>query len=175
MSIPEHSSGPLPPPCFGLGSSTPKMEQSKSKALTNLQAALERAFAGRPKVGGFPYLTKTLRQAGVTRNIWHLPSCQSLYLTADGAVVSQMQPLLSGTADVPPFDREALIKTLRIDQAGNGTFPVHNDRSFLLRGSSSSTAGLRLFGLGPLGKIPKRGSLLATRRATASIVDSKSS
>jgi uncharacterized protein YbcV (DUF1398 family) len=32
-------------------------------------------------------------------------------------------PLLSGTVDVPAFDREALIKALRTDQAGEGTFP----------------------------------------------------
>ena len=32
-------------------------------------------------------------------------------------------PLVSGTADVPPFNREALIAALRTDQAGNSTFP----------------------------------------------------
>ena len=94
-----------------------------SKAVDNLQDAQQRAMAGRPKVGGFPYLAETLRRAGVTRNIWSLPSCQSLYLTADGPVVSQMAPLVSGTADVPPFDREALIRALRTDQAGESSFP----------------------------------------------------
>lgn len=94
-----------------------------SKAVDNLQVALERGFAGRPKVGGFPYLAETLRRAGVTRNIWSLPSCQSIYLTCDGPVVSQMEPLVSGTAEVPPFDRDALIKALRTDQAGNSSFP----------------------------------------------------
>jgi hypothetical protein len=34
-----------------------------SAAIDNLQAALARAFAGRPKVGGFPYLAETLRRA----------------------------------------------------------------------------------------------------------------
>ena len=101
-----------------------------SKSIDNLQAALERAFAGRPKVGGFPYLAETLRQAGITRNIWHLPSCQSLYLSADGPVVSQMAPLVSGSVDVPPFDREALIKALRTDQAGNSTFPEFLEASW---------------------------------------------
>jgi uncharacterized protein YbcV (DUF1398 family) len=94
-----------------------------SNAMVNLQAALECAFAGRPRVGGFPYLAETLRQAGVIRNIWHLPSCQSLYLTSEGPVVTQGAPLLSGTADVSPFDQDALIKALRTDQAGNSTFP----------------------------------------------------
>jgi len=80
-------------------------------------------MAGRPKVGGFPYLAETLRRAGVTRNLWILPACQSLFLTNDGPVVTQGVPLVSGTVDVPPFNREALIKALRIDQAGESTFP----------------------------------------------------
>jgi uncharacterized protein YbcV (DUF1398 family) len=80
-------------------------------------------MAGRPKVGGFPYLAETLRRAGVTRNLWILPACQSLFLTNDGPVVTQGVPLVSGTVDVPAFNREALIKALRIDQAGESTFP----------------------------------------------------
>ena len=32
-------------------------------------------------------------------------------------------PLLSGTVDVPRFDRDALIAALRTDQAGQSTFP----------------------------------------------------
>jgi len=94
-----------------------------SKALDNLQEAMSRAMAGRPKVGGFPYLAETLRRAGVTRNLWYLPACESLYLTNDGPVVTQGTPLLSGTADVPAFNREALIAALRVDQAGQSTFP----------------------------------------------------
>ena len=94
-----------------------------SKATENLEAAQRRAVADRPKVGGFPYLAETLRRAGVTRNLWFLPACQSLFLTDDGPVVTQGAPLLSGTADVPTFNREALITALRIDQAGNSTFP----------------------------------------------------
>ncbi len=94
-----------------------------SKAIDNLQAAQQRAMAGRPKIGGFPYLAETLRLAGVTRNLWFLPACQSLYLTEYGPVVTQGTPLVSGTVDVPPFDREALIAALRTDQAGKSTFP----------------------------------------------------
>jgi Zinc-binding dehydrogenase len=63
-----------------------------SKAVENLQAAQKRAMAGRPKVGGFPYLAETLRRAGVTRNLWSLPFCQSLYLTSDGPVVMVLTP-----------------------------------------------------------------------------------
>jgi uncharacterized protein YbcV (DUF1398 family) len=96
---------------------------SVSKAIENLQAAQQRAMAIRPKVGGFSYLAEVLRQAGVTRNLWFLPACQSLYLTKEGPVVTLDAPLLTGTTDVPPFDREALIKALRTDQAGQSTFP----------------------------------------------------
>jgi uncharacterized protein YbcV (DUF1398 family) len=100
-----------------------------SKAIEKLQAAQQLAMAGRPKVGGFPYLAETLRRAGVTRNQWFLPACQSIYLTQEGPVVTQGTPLLSGTADVPRFDREALIAALRTDQAGKSSFP-----EFLLAG-----------------------------------------
>jgi uncharacterized protein YbcV (DUF1398 family) len=94
-----------------------------SIAIESLQSAQQRAMAGRPEVGGFPYLAETLRRAGVTRNIWSLPSCQSLYLTEKGPVVFQGSPLVIGMADVPPFSRDALITALRTDQAGNSTFP----------------------------------------------------
>jgi uncharacterized protein YbcV (DUF1398 family) len=94
-----------------------------SNAIENLHAALTVAMAIRPKVGGFPYLAEVLRLAGVTKNIWALPACQSIYLTNDGPVVMQMEPLVSGTADVPGFDSEALIRALRTDQAGESTFP----------------------------------------------------
>lgn len=80
-------------------------------------------MAGRPKVGGFPYLAETLKRAGVRRNLWFLPACESLYLTEHGPVVTQGAPLLSGTVDVPPFDRDALVAALRTDQAGQSTFP----------------------------------------------------
>jgi uncharacterized protein YbcV (DUF1398 family) len=84
-----------------------------SIAIENLKSAQQRAMAGRPKVGGFPYLAETLRRAGVTRNIWSLPSCQSLYLTEKGPVVVQGSPLVTGMADVPPFSRE--IKGARLE------------------------------------------------------------
>lgn len=94
-----------------------------SQAIENLQAALSRAAAGRPAAGGFPHLAETLRRAGVTRNLWSLPSCQSLFLTRQGAVAMPGTPLATGPVDVPPFDREALITALRTDQAGQSTFP----------------------------------------------------
>lgn len=101
-----------------------------SKAIDNLASAMKRANEIRPKVGGFPYLADTLRRAGVTRNVWSLPSCQSLFFTRDGAVVMQGTPLVTGAADVPRFDQEALIKAIRMDQAGESTFPEFLDASW---------------------------------------------
>ena len=53
----------------------------KMNAIENLIEAQKYAMSIRPKIGGFPYLAEALRLAGITRNIWSLPSCQSLYLT----------------------------------------------------------------------------------------------
>ena len=94
-----------------------------NNAIENLQAAQKKAMAGRPKVGGFPYLAETLRRAGVLRNIWTLPACQSIYITDRGPVVQVGMPLVTDSADVPSFNREELIKALRTDQAGESTFP----------------------------------------------------
>ena len=80
-------------------------------------------MAIRPKVGGFPYLAEALRRAGVTKNVWSLPACQSVYLTNEGPVVTQGTPLVTDTTDIPAFNREKLIQALRTDQAGESTFP----------------------------------------------------
>ncbi|QHN04157.1 DUF1398 domain-containing protein [Granulicella sp. WH15] len=101
-----------------------------SKAIDNLTEAMKFAGANRPRVGGFPYLAEVLRKAGVTRNVWSLPSCQSLYLTQEGPVVMQGAPLINGAVDVPAFDEKALIKALRVDQAGESTFPEFLDATW---------------------------------------------
>ena len=93
-----------------------------SKAVESLLQAQQFAMSIRPKIGGFPYLAEALRKAGITRNIWNLPSCQSIYLTEHGPVASQGTPLVNTTVDIPPFDREALIRALRVDQAGQSSF-----------------------------------------------------
>jgi uncharacterized protein YbcV (DUF1398 family) len=93
-----------------------------SRAIETLQTAQKRAMADRPRVGGFPYLAEILRRAGVRRNLWYLPACQSVYVTSEGPVVTLGAPLISGTADVPAFDRDALIRALRTDQAGESAF-----------------------------------------------------
>jgi uncharacterized protein YbcV (DUF1398 family) len=94
-----------------------------SKAIINIENAMKHATQIRPKVGGFPYLAETLRRAGVSRNVWSLPACQSLFLTREGPVMMQGTPLTSGMMDVPPFDRDTLVAALRTDQAGESTFP----------------------------------------------------
>jgi len=101
-----------------------------SKALDTLMEAMKVAKAGRPLVGGFPYLAEVLRKAGVRQNVWSLPSCQSLYLTQEGPVVVQGAPLVNGAVDVPAFDKEALVKALRADQAGGSTFPEFLDATW---------------------------------------------
>ena len=102
-----------------------------SKAIDNLIEAMNFAQANRPRVGGFPYLAEVLRKAGATRNVWSLPSCQSLYLTQAGPVVMQGAPLVNGAVDVPRFDEGALIKALRVDQAAESTFPEFLNAAWL--------------------------------------------
>lgn len=43
----------------------------------------------------------------------------------------QGAPLVNGAVDVQPFDEEALIKALRVDQAGESTFPEFLNATWL--------------------------------------------
>lgn len=97
-------------------------KDNMSKAVENLIKAQQFGMNIRPKVGGFPYLAEALKRAGVTRNIWNLPSCQSIYLTGYGSVVSQGTSLVNATTEIPSFDRDALIKAIKVDQAGESSF-----------------------------------------------------
>ncbi len=92
-------------------------------AQEKLRIAQEYAISNRPHIGGFPFFAECLRLAGVQKNIWSLPSAQSIYVMDEGAVVFQGTPLVTGSADVLPFDKDALVTALRHDQAGNSTFP----------------------------------------------------
>lgn len=47
---------------------------------------------------------------------------QSLYETDYGPVLDQGVPLIDGVAEVPAFDRTALVTALRADQAGQTSF-----------------------------------------------------
>jgi uncharacterized protein YbcV (DUF1398 family) len=95
------------------------MNNSKEK----LQTAIKYALENRPKVGGFPFLAECLRQAGVKRNIWTLPSAQSVYLMEDGHLVQLGDPIVTGLIDIPTFDEQVLVSAIRTDQAGQSTFP----------------------------------------------------
>jgi len=98
-----------------------------SALITKLLEAQKYAMSIKPKVGGFPYLAKALLKSGITMNRWQLPSCQSICFMEDGSdkecVVQQGPTLITGTFEVPKFDREALIKAIRVDQKGESTFP----------------------------------------------------
>jgi uncharacterized protein YbcV (DUF1398 family) len=93
-----------------------------SNIIKKLTEAQQKAMENRPQVGGFPYLAEVLRQAGILKNIWHLPSCQSLYDMQEGCVVQQGIPLATGAHIIPPFNQDMLIQALRKDQAGLGSF-----------------------------------------------------
>ena len=93
-----------------------------NKIVDKIIEAQQYAISIRPKAGGFPILAEVLRQAGVKTNRWFLPSCQSIYLTRDGAVVQQGIPIKEGTHEIPKFDRKALISAIRSDQEGLCTF-----------------------------------------------------
>lgn len=101
-----------------------------SKTIENLTEAQKYAMSIRPKIGGFPIFAEVLRQAGVLINRWSLPSCQSISIMKDGAVVQQGSPLVSGTYEIPPFNREALIAAIRADQQGLSTFPEFLDTTW---------------------------------------------
>ncbi|MCO5142345.1 MAG: DUF1398 family protein [Oligoflexia bacterium] len=94
-----------------------------NKAIENLVETQAFAMKVRPKVGGFPYLAEAFRAAGITRNLWSLPSCQSVYYTKYGAVVQQGSSLIpDGMSEIAKFNKEALIRALRADQEGKSTF-----------------------------------------------------
>ena len=101
-----------------------------SAIVEKLLTAHKRAGEVRPAVGGFPYLAEVLRQAGVVKNVWHLPACRSLYIFEAQAVVMSMEPLLTDPTEVPAYDEAALIRALRSDQAGESTFPEFLERTW---------------------------------------------
>jgi uncharacterized protein YbcV (DUF1398 family) len=93
-----------------------------SIAKEKIANAYQWAVANRPKVNGYPYLAEALKQAGVLRYVYHLPSCQCIYFTQYGNVASQSEALTAGMSEVPKFDQKAFIKVLRQSQMGDITF-----------------------------------------------------
>lgn len=96
---------------------------STSNSQNQLQTAMKYAMEHRPKVGGFPFLAECLRQVGVKKNIWTLPSAQSVYIMEDSTLIQQGTPLVLGMTVAPSFNEQALVKALRTDQVGESTFP----------------------------------------------------
>lgn len=93
-----------------------------SPSQKRLEIAMQFAMIHRPKVGGFPFLAECLRQAGITKNVWTLPSAQSMYFLGEAILIQQGKPLVEGLTEVPPFNEKELIAALRKDQAGKSTF-----------------------------------------------------
>lgn len=88
-----------------------------------VEAARRRGMEIRPQVGGFPWLAEALRGAGVERLEFVVPSMTTVYVTPRGDVLEQGAPVVTGSALVALFDRDALIAALRADQQGLSTFP----------------------------------------------------
>ena len=93
------------------------------KVKERIADAYKWAVANRPKVNGYPHLAEALKQAGVTRYVCNLPSCQCIYFANDGCIVNQGDTLVAGMSDIPRFDKEAFIHVLRKSQNGDCTFP----------------------------------------------------
>lgn len=91
--------------------------------VTKLEEAQKLGMSLRPKVGGFPILAEALRCAGIRLNQWSLPSCQSVYIMSEGNLVQQGTPLITGTHEIPSFNKVDLISAIRKDQEGKSTFP----------------------------------------------------
>jgi uncharacterized protein YbcV (DUF1398 family) len=81
------------------------------------------AMANLPKVGGYPYLAEALKQAGVMRYVYSLPSGQCIFYASDGKVANQSNVIASGMLEVPAFNKDAFIQVLRKSQNGDITFP----------------------------------------------------
>lgn len=94
-----------------------------SELIQKLSQAMEHAMQIKPIVGGFPVLAEVLRQAGLRKNIWQLPSAQALYQFDSGTIVHQGEPLQNGFCTVAEFNQEKLIECIRRDQAGFSSFP----------------------------------------------------
>jgi len=93
-----------------------------SMIIEELIKAQQFALANKPQIGGFPFLAKVLQQAGITKNTWALPSCQSIYFIKGKAVVQQGTPLITGTHEIKNFNQEDLIKIIQLDQNGKSSF-----------------------------------------------------
>jgi len=98
--------------------------------ITTIEDAQARAARVRPAVGGFPYLAEVLRQAGVERYVFDVPSASVVYVTSAGDVLQPGGLIRSEKTVIPRFDEDALIAAIRTDQEGRSTFPEFVEASF---------------------------------------------
>jgi uncharacterized protein YbcV (DUF1398 family) len=91
--------------------------------ITILDTAVARGTRLRPRVGGFPYLAESLRQAGVHSYRIDVPSASVVYVTDGGAVLRPGAPLFDDWTEIAGFDELALVDAIRTDQRGESTFP----------------------------------------------------
>ncbi|MFD7441294.1 DUF1398 family protein [Streptomyces sp. NPDC059909] len=103
---------------------------SATSAITNPQRALERAAAVRPEVGGFPSSPNPCARPESAAAAWPCRRTRCRTSPTPGHVAVQGEPLVTGSVDIAPFDRQALIAALRAGQGGETTFPefVHGCR-----------------------------------------------
>ena len=98
--------------------------------IEKITAATSHGASVRPKIGGFPYLAEAMRQAGITKNYFDVPSASMVFVTDEGDVLRPGTLLFTEPVVVPAFDEEALIAALRADQRGESTFPEFVMASF---------------------------------------------
>ncbi len=98
--------------------------------IETITTAYERGTAARPKVGGFPYLAEALRQAGVMKYYFDVPSMTVIYVTAGGDVLQPGRLIRTEMTAVAEYDEAAVIEAIRVDQRGESTFPEFVEAGF---------------------------------------------
>lgn len=101
-----------------------------NSVIESIDHAKARAAALRPKVAGFPYLAEALRQAGVTKYYFDVPSMTVIYITDEGDLLQPGTFLRTAKTVIPAYDEDAVIEAIRVDQRGESTFPDFVEASF---------------------------------------------